>query len=80
MNEFTFLSRHHHPDGDLVARSVHLAAVPCSPLYKRRVTPNDELRALISALNRTDRPTTHSLLARATPTTTESDGSQKGPE
>jgi hypothetical protein len=52
MNEFTFLAghwRHSVPDGDLVALSLDLASTPCSPLYKRRVSPDAELRALVDA-------------------------------
>ena len=50
MNEFGYLaeaSRRHYVD-DLLGLSVHLAATPCSPLYKRRVSPDRELAALVA--------------------------------
>ena len=51
MNEFTHLaSRHRHELGTnahLIALSARLAHTPCGPLYKRRVTPAEELKALL---------------------------------
>jgi hypothetical protein len=48
MNEFAYLAdvvRHSTDAVDLQALSVELAETPCSPLYKRHVTPHDELLA-----------------------------------
>lgn len=53
LNEFTFLAGHWRdglPDGDLVALSLELASTPCSPSYKRHVSPDAELRALVEAV------------------------------
>jgi len=50
MNEFVFLanaftSTPHNVDP--IALSMHLAEVPCGPLYKRHITPDKELQALL---------------------------------
>ena len=51
MNEFTFLGNAHREDhgtdDDLVALSVRLAETPMSPLYKRHISPDHELKALV---------------------------------
>ncbi len=50
LNEFAFLADHHrhlHPDLDLLDLSLRLSRVPCSPLYKRHVSPDRELAALL---------------------------------
>ena len=50
MNEFTYLAdawRHDEPD--LLALAVRLAATPCGPLYKRHISPDRELAALVAA-------------------------------
>ncbi len=51
MNEFTFLANVHRgdhgADDDLVALSVRLAETPLSPLFKRHVSPDRELAALV---------------------------------
>ena len=50
MNEFTYLAdawRHDEPD--LLHLSLRLAGTPCSPLYKRHVSPDRELAALTAA-------------------------------
>ena len=51
MTDFAFLADHQrrldgHPK-DLVTLSVRLAHTPCSPLYKRHISPDQELAALI---------------------------------
>jgi len=50
MNEFSYLGSVHRraDDDDLVALSVHLAQTPCSPLYRRHVSPDRELAAHVS--------------------------------
>jgi Domain of unknown function (DUF6933) len=51
MNEFTHLAGvWRNPTGadDLDELSLRLAQVPCSPLYKRHVSPDRELAALLS--------------------------------
>ncbi len=52
MNEFAFLGRvhreRHGEDTDLVALSVRLSETPTSPLYKRHVSPDRELHALMA--------------------------------
>jgi hypothetical protein len=48
MNEFAYLGdvfRQSAEASDLLALSLRLAETPCSPLYKRHVTPHDELLA-----------------------------------
>lgn len=47
MSEFTFLAEHTGTD-DLVVQAVHLARTPCSPLYRRHVSPDRELSALVA--------------------------------
>jgi hypothetical protein len=49
MNEFTFLADTFHDAANLnlVDLAVRLAATPCSPLYKRHVSPDRELAALL---------------------------------
>lgn len=49
MNDFSFLADHHRGDfaNDLLGLSVRLAETPCSPLYKRHVSPDRELTAVI---------------------------------
>jgi hypothetical protein len=56
LTEFSFLAaefRQDEPVPDLLALSLRLATVPCGPLYKRHVSPDRELRALVA---RTPRP------------------------
>ena len=51
MNEFKYLAEVHAKlDGetDLVALSLRLAETPCSPLYKRHISPDRELSALVA--------------------------------
>ena len=48
MNEFAYLAdvyRHSAEVVDLTALSLRLAETPSSPLYKRHITPHDELMA-----------------------------------
>lgn len=50
MNEFTFLAGHAPAPtdaADLIELSLWLARTPCSPLYKRHVSPDHELRAFV---------------------------------
>jgi hypothetical protein len=47
MIEFTFLADHRQHDTDLIALSLNLASTPCSPLYKRHISPDRELQAHI---------------------------------
>jgi hypothetical protein len=51
MNEFRFLAdAYHHDDDaeiDLLTLSMRLSETPCSPLYKRHVSPDRELAALV---------------------------------
>lgn len=52
MNEFLFLAGVHRAedgDVDLLALSLQLARTPCSPLYRRRVSPDRELAAFVGA-------------------------------
>lgn len=52
MNEFTYLAqvhRAHRGVNDLVALALYLSTTPCGPLYKRHVSPDRELGALVSA-------------------------------
>ena len=49
--EFTFLAHHalsQTPDLDLRELSVNLASTPCSPLYKRSISPDRELAAFLA--------------------------------
>lgn len=52
MNEFTALADTWRPDTslDLLTMSLRLARVPCGPLYKRHVSPDRELAALLQPL------------------------------
>ena len=53
MNEFAFLAERFKEGLDgrsLVALSLHLAEVPCGPLYKSHGSPDRELAALLSEL------------------------------
>ena len=50
MNEFSHLAdvyRHTDPDLSLIQMARRLAATPCSPLYRRHVSPDRELQALL---------------------------------
>jgi hypothetical protein len=49
MNEFTFLADawRDSPNPDLIDLAVRLSATPCSPLYKRHVSPDRELVAVL---------------------------------
>jgi uncharacterized protein DUF6933 len=49
MNDFSFLADRHRDEfaNDLVGLSVQLARTPCSPLYKRHISPDRELAAVI---------------------------------
>jgi Domain of unknown function (DUF6933) len=50
MNEFTYLADAWRQDEpDLLALAVRLAATPCGPLYKRHISPDRELAALVAA-------------------------------
>lgn len=52
MNEFIFLAeadRQSDGEPDLLGLSVRLAETPCGPLYKRHISPDRELAALLSA-------------------------------
>jgi hypothetical protein len=52
MNEFLFLAGVHRVedgDVDLLTLSMDLARTPCSPLYRRHVSPDRELAAFVSA-------------------------------
>lgn len=54
MNEFTFLARatlDQDQDIDPITLSMQLATVPCGPLYKRHITPEDEVQALFGSQN-----------------------------
>ncbi len=51
MNEFAFLAGAYaaeRPDVDLAELSLRLAGTPCGPLYKRHVSPDRELAALLA--------------------------------
>jgi hypothetical protein len=48
MNEFSFLAdiyRRNDPGVDLLVLARKLAATPCSPLYRRHISPDRELQA-----------------------------------
>lgn len=52
MNDFAFLAehaRHSEPELDLLELSMQLSTVPCSPLYRRHISPDRELHALLNA-------------------------------
>lgn len=51
MNEFIFLAEAHIDRGtepDLFGLSMRLAGTPCGPLYKRHISPDRELAAVLS--------------------------------
>lgn len=51
MSDFAFLAehtRHNDPEVDLLDLSMRLSRTPCSPLYRRHVSPDRELQALLS--------------------------------
>jgi len=51
MNEFGYLGqvyRDDSPEQPLLMLSLRLSETPCSPLYKRHVSPDRELAALLS--------------------------------
>ncbi len=53
MNEFTFhadVSRGAGTSPDLLELSLQLARMPCGPLYKRHVSPDRELAALVASV------------------------------
>ena len=53
MNEFTFLAATHRDGGgqvDLLDLSLSLARTPCSPLYRKNVSPDRELAALLRSI------------------------------
>ncbi|GAA1309244.1 DUF6933 domain-containing protein [Saccharothrix xinjiangensis] len=53
MTDFARLAQIHHDDDptvDLVALAVRLAATPCSPLYRRNISPDRELAATSQAI------------------------------
>jgi hypothetical protein len=53
MNEFTFLATVHRDKGgqlDLLDLSLQLATTPCGPLYRKNVSPDRELAALLTAV------------------------------
>lgn len=55
MNEFAYLAEVYRGDTaatDLLALAVRLAATPCGPLYRRHVSPDRELHALLRSLPR----------------------------
>jgi hypothetical protein len=54
MNEFAFMAesyRDHDGDNDLLAMALWLAKTPCGPLYKRAISPDRELAALVARLD-----------------------------
>ena len=56
MNEFSFLAEVHRANrgiNDLNDLAVKLSRTPCSPLYKRHVSPDRELTALVAAWSQT---------------------------
>jgi hypothetical protein len=53
MNEFTYLAeadRGHTPAPDLLVLAIRLAATPCGPLYRKHISPDRELAALLHAV------------------------------
>ena len=52
LNEFTFLAREtgRLATADLPERARWLSHTPCGPLFKRHVSPDRELQALVAAL------------------------------
>jgi hypothetical protein len=55
MNEFTYLADAWRHEPDLLTLAVRLAAAPCGPLYKRHISPDHELAALVAARTRPPR-------------------------
>jgi hypothetical protein len=54
MNELKYLADVHAKlDGgcDLLALSMRLAETPCGPLYKRHISPDRELAALVASFS-----------------------------
>jgi len=54
LNEFASLANHvrdDYPGPDLLGLSMWLSTVPCSPLYKRHISPDRELAALIQGVH-----------------------------
>jgi hypothetical protein len=52
MNEFTYLAdvyAKRDVESDLLALSMRLAETPCGPLYKRHISPDRELAALVTS-------------------------------
>ena len=52
MNEFKFLAEvetQFVDDHDLLSLSLRLAETPCGPLYKRHISPDRELAAIVSS-------------------------------
>ncbi len=50
INEFSHLADVWYQDeSDLLALAVRLAATPCSPLYKRHISPDRELATVVAA-------------------------------
>ncbi len=52
MNDFSYLAtahRDHRGVDDLTALSLRLSTTPCGPLYKRHVSPDRELAALVAS-------------------------------
>lgn len=50
LNEFALLAghaRHDYPGPDLTGLSMWLSTVPCSPLFRRHISPDRELAALV---------------------------------
>lgn len=50
LNQFTYLAegyRDYNQTSDLLAMSIKLSETPCSPLYKKAISPDRELRRLI---------------------------------
>jgi len=51
MNEFSYLAdvfMEANPFADLEELSMDLSETPCGPLFKRHVTPHDELKPLVA--------------------------------
>lgn len=59
MNEFSHLAevyRAHRGINDLVALALELSKTPCGPLYKRLITPDGELDALVAVWSEAHHP------------------------
>jgi uncharacterized protein DUF6933 len=53
MNEFTYLAeawRDDQPQPDLHALALRLATTPCGPLYRKQISPDRELAALLRSI------------------------------